>query len=294
MIRIVMLGRLGNNLFQYALGRVLARKHGVPLVMDASWFNGQGWSEVNCLRNLPGPTAGHVRVVRRFSPAARALLKFSGRHYWQFRGVPELREPEGNHGFDARFLEAPADCLIFGYFQTPLYFAEIESSLREELRTDGLGLESGREDLADQLRSPGSVAVHVRRGDYANSTLLDVCGTDYYHEAMRRLRETLPHARFYIFSDDPAWCASRFTGDDIVVTTGGSARQSPLVDLHLMSLAQHHVIANSSYSWWAAWLGKKPGQRVLMPHEWFRGVRAPIAEKQCDGWEIVVPATSPT
>jgi len=138
------------------------------------------------------------------------------------------------------------------------------------------------------------VAVHVRRGDYAGSSLLDVCGVDYYMEAMRRLRETLPNPRFYIFSDDPAWCASHFAGDDVVVTSGGASRQSPLVDLHLMSLAQHHVIANSSYSWWAAWLGKKSGQRVLMPHEWFRGIHAPIAEKQCEGWEIVAPSNVPT
>lgn len=294
MIRIVLLGRLGNNLFQYALGRVLAEKHGVPLALDASWFNAEGWNEVKCLRDLPGPAAGHARIVRRCSPAARALRKFTGLHYWQLRGVPELREREDDHGFDGRFLEAPADSLLFGYFQTPRYFQELEPSLREELRTAGLGLETGREELAGNLLSPGSVAVHVRRGDYAGSPLLEVCGMDYYSEAMRRLRETLPAPRFYIFSDDPAWCASNFTGDDIVVTTGGSARQSPLVDLHLMSLARHHVIANSSYSWWAAWLGKKPGQRVLMPSEWFRGIRAPIAEKQCEGWEIVAPGHSLT
>jgi hypothetical protein len=293
MIRIVLLGRLGNNLFQYALGRVLAEKHGVPLAMDASWFNAEGWAEVKCLRDLPGPQAGQARILRRCSPAARALRKFTGLHYWQLRRVPELREPEGDHGFDPRFLEAPADCLLFGYFQSQLYFADIEPSLREELSTDRLGLESGHEELAENLRAPGSVAVHVRRGDYAGSPLLDVCGMNYYSEAMRRLRETIPNPRFYIFSDDPDWCTSHFTGDDIAVTAGGSTRQSPLVDLHLMSLARHHVIANSSYSWWAAWLGKKPGQRVLMPHEWFRGIRAPITEKQCEGWEIVSAANSP-
>ena len=294
MIRIVMLGRLGNNLFQYALGRVLAKKHGVPLLMDASWFNAQGWDEVKCLRNLPGPSAGHARIVRRCSYGARALRKFAGLHYWQLRGVPELREPDGAQGFDSRFLEAPRDCMLFGYFQTPRYFEDIESSLRDELRMDGLGLETGREELAENLRSPGSVAVHVRRGDYAGNTVLDVCGMDYYLEAMRRLRESLPKPRFHIFSDDPAWCETRFTGDDIVIIPGGNTRQSPLIDLHSMSLANHHVIANSSYSWWAAWLGKKPGQRVLMPHEWFRGVHTPIAEKQCDGWEVILAANSPT
>ncbi|MCW1923550.1 alpha-1,2-fucosyltransferase [Luteolibacter arcticus] len=293
MIRIVLLGRLGNNLFQYALGRVLAEKHGVPLAMDGSWFNSPGWDEVKCLRDLPGPAAGHARIVRRCSPAARALRKFTGHHYWQLRGVPELREREDHQGFDARFLEAPANCLIFGYFQTPRYFSSIEPKLREELRTDGLGLETGHEGLAESLRAPNSVAVHVRRGDYAGNPFLDVCGMDYYLEAMRRLRETLPAPRFHIFSDDPAWCTNRFTGEDIVIT-GGPARRSPLVDLHLMSLAKHHVIANSSYSWWAAWLGKKPGQRVLMPAEWFRGIRAPIAEKQCEGWEIVTLGPTPT
>ena len=64
-------------------------------------------------------------------------------------------------------------------------------------------------------------------------------------------------------------------------------------DLHLMSLADHHIIANSSYSWWAACLGKKPGQRVLMPDIWFCGITSPIEEKQCGGWELV-PVSSPT
>ncbi len=82
-----MLGRLGNNLFQYALGRVMAEKHGVPLVMDASWFNREGWQQVKCLRLLPGPASGKARVVRRFSLGARALLKATGRHYWEYRGV---------------------------------------------------------------------------------------------------------------------------------------------------------------------------------------------------------------
>jgi hypothetical protein len=80
MIRIPMLGRLGNNLFQYALGRVLAEKHGVPLVMDGSWFNAEGWSHVNCLKLLPGPAAGKVKVVRRVPLGARALLKATGKH----------------------------------------------------------------------------------------------------------------------------------------------------------------------------------------------------------------------
>ncbi|TAE72806.1 MAG: alpha-1,2-fucosyltransferase [Verrucomicrobia bacterium] len=283
MIRAVMLGRLGNNLFQYALGRVLAEKHGVPLVMDASWFNAAGWSEVKCLRELPGPAAGLARVVRRASIAARAFRNLGGGHYWQYRGVPMLREE--TPAFDARFLDAPADCVLFGYFQTPRYFESIEPLLRVELATGGLGLERGREELAESLRDERAVAVHVRRGDYVGNPLLDLCGVDYYEASMARLRADIPGARFFIFSDDPEWCELRLRGEDVRVVPKGVPGQSPLVDLHLMSLARQQIIANSSYSWWAAWLGKKPGQRVIMPSKWFHGVHAPIEEKRCEGWE---------
>jgi hypothetical protein len=286
MIRIVMLGRLGNNLFQYALGRVLSEKHGVPLVMDGSWFNRESWSQVDCIKRLPGPESGKARVVRRCSLAARMLLKTTGKHYWEYRGLPAWKERAGNHSFDPRFLSVPADCLLFGYFQSPLYFRGFESRLREELLTDGLGLETGREDLAERLRQPGSIAVHVRRTDYTGNPNVELCGLEYYHKAIQRMRDTVENARFHVFSDDPAWCREHLKADDIEVV-GHDRPPSALTDLHLMKLASHHIIANSTYSWWAAWLGKKEGQRVLMPGRWFDGIVAPIEEKQLPHWELV-------
>lgn len=281
-----MLGRLGNNLFQYALGRVLAEKHGVPLVMDGSWFNAEGWGQVKCLKDLPGPAAGTVKVVRRCSLGARVLLKVTGKHYWEYCGVPVLRENGHDHSFDPKFLDAPADCMLFGYFQTPLYFHGFEKTLREELSTRDLGLERGCEALADRLRQPGSVAVHVRRTDYAGNPDLDLCDAGYYRTAMNRMRDTVADARFFIFSDDPAWCGDQHTGGDVEVVEH-PCPPSALTDLHLMGLASHHIIANSSYSWWAAWLGEKPGQKVLMPARWLGGIKAPIAEKRREGWQTV-------
>lgn len=284
MLRIVMLGRLGNNLFQYALGRVLAEKHGVPLIMDASWFNEQGWSQVNCIRQLPGPAAGKVKIVRRFSLASRALLKATGKHYWHYRGVPVLVENEHDQSFAPHFLDAPADCVLFGYFQTHRYFEGLEDTLRQELCTHHLGLEVGREDLAARLRAPGAVAVHIRRTDYSGNPNLDLCGLDYYQRSMQKMRDTLGASHFFIFSDDPTACRRDFTGDDLEIIP--DAQATPLADLHLMSLASHHIIANSSYSWWAAWLGKKDGQCVIMPKQWFSEIHAPIEEKRLAHWTI--------
>jgi hypothetical protein len=285
-IRIVMLGRLGNNLFQYALGRVLAEKHGVPLVMDGSWFNAEGWGQVNCIRQLPGPAGGKARVVRRCSLLSRALLKATGRHYWEYRGVPILREDPTDQSFDQRLVEAPADCMLFGYFQTPRYFEGFENQLREELSTHDLGLEKGHEALADRLRMRDSVAVHVRRTDYTGNPNLDLCGATYYQQSMKQMRDTLGDSRFFVFSDDPAWCETHFRGPDTEVIKH-SKFASPLTDLHLISLANHHIIANSSYSWWAAWLGNKAGQRVLMPSQWFGQIKAPIDEKRLSHWMVV-------
>jgi hypothetical protein len=141
--------------------------------------------------------------------------------------------------------------------------------------------------LVAKLASPGSVAVHVRRQDYLTHPVFHVCDRDYYRKAIDELRARVPDARFLIFSDDPEWCRTEFLDPDQEVIDSGPAAANPLHDLHLMSLAGHHVIANSSYSWWAAWLGDKPGQIVKMPDRWYaHGIVAPIEEKNPGNWEI--------
>ncbi len=290
MIRTVMLGRLGNNLFQYAAGRVLAERHGVPLVMDASWFNGEGWGQVSSIRRLPIK----ARITRRFSIGSRALLKLTGKHHWEFLGKPEVRENTGHQVFDASVLSAPADCLMFGYFQSPLYFREIEDTLRGEINLTSVFTEPPPAALCKPLGAEGSVAVHVRRQDFTRLPVFQVCDLAYYKGTMNQLRERLPSARFFIFSDDPGWCERHFTEEDETVVNLPQSVGDPLLDLHLMSLASHHVIANSTYSWWAAWLGRKAGQVVICPPRWFNsGMYAPIGEKLCEGWEISSAPASP-
>ena len=284
MIRIVLLGRTGNNLFQYALGRVLAEKHGVPLVLDGSWFNSNGWAEVSNFLKLPIK----ARVVRRCSIGARALLKITHKHYWEYRGVPVLRESTADQSFDLRFLDAPADCMLFGYFQTPLYFGGIAGALRAELNSLITGAVRIPEELHTKLGVANAVAVHVRRNDYLDHPILQVCDTGYYQKAMRQMRARVPDARFFIFSDDPRWCRGEFRETDAEVMDPRQGSANPLHDLHLMSLASHQIIANSSYSWWAAWLGEKPGQQVILPDRWYaHGMKAPIHEKCLPHWEIV-------
>ena len=132
MIRIILRGRTGNILFQYALGRVLSEKHCVPLVLGASWYNRQGWGEVSHFLKLP-IRADVTRGGHAGSIGSRALRKFNGKHYWEYLDLQFLREDDFDHSFDSRFIDAPADCVISGFFQTPRYFQGMADELRKEL-----------------------------------------------------------------------------------------------------------------------------------------------------------------
>jgi hypothetical protein len=296
MIRIILRGRTGNILFQYALGRVLAARHGVPLMLGAHWYNREGWAEVSHFLKLPLK----AKVSRGGVPgsmASRALRKVTKKHWWEYLGVPVLKENPCNQSFDPRFLETPADCVLFGYFQSPRYFEGMADELRTELKgllAQSFELNSGRDagatvarasrpqPMIQDLSHPTSVAVHIRRGDYLHIPVFNVCDESYYRQSMNEMRARVTDARFFIFSDDHEWCRATFTDADCEVLTGVAA--NPLHDLHLMSLASHHIIANSSYSWWAAWLGDKPGQQVIMPERWYAGeIVAPMEEKR---WQL--------
>jgi hypothetical protein len=275
MIRIPLRGRTGNIMFQYALGRALAEKHGVPLVLDASRYNADNWVEVSHFLKLPL----RAKVMRRFSYASRALRKFNGKHYWEYLGFPVFKESESDHSFNPSFTNAPADCMLYGFFQSPKYFTGIAEDLRTELK----GLLAPQVKPDPRLAVQNSVAVHVRRGDYLHHPALNVCGKDYYHDSMEKLRELLESPRFFVFSDDPLWCLNEFKKPDIEVIDSQKMATNPLHDMSLMSQASHHIIANSSFSWWAAWLAKTAEQQIIMPDRWFTsGIMAPMSEKR---WE---------
>jgi hypothetical protein len=288
MIRIILRGRTGNILFQYALGRVLAEKHGVPLVLGAHWYNREGWAEVSHFLKLPI----QAQVPRGGMPgsiASRTLRKITRKHCWEYLRLPVLKENDLDHSFDPRFLDAPADCVISGYFQSPRYFESMAGELRQELNDlVSRGAHASRvppsascgSEVEPRLAQANSIVVHVRRGDFLNIPVFQVCDDTYYRQSMDEMRARVPEARFFIFSDDPDWCRGTFTAPDTEVIDSRKTVASPLHDLHLMSLASHHIIANSSYSWWAAWLGDKPDQQVIMPDRWYtRDIIAPIKEK---------------
>ncbi|HEX2829931.1 MAG TPA: alpha-1,2-fucosyltransferase [Burkholderiales bacterium] len=250
MITAVLNGRLGNWLFQYAAARSLALDRSTDVSLEVSRYT--SWRH---------PFAGPVR---------RALGFFSLQARYTRGNRHAAGHSENGWGYDPRFHELPGATSLRGYFQSPRYWRGHEATIRADLQPSRLPGEREFESLVSDIEHSVSVALHVRRGDYLTTEreLHFVCTDAYYAQALDHIRERVSDARVFVFSDDPAWCRSRYTDSAQVVELAASQTE-PGLDLHLMSRCKHHIISNSTYSWWGAWLGTHGGQIVCAPERWF-------------------------
>jgi len=281
-ITVSLIGGLGNQMFQYAAGKALAERHGVPLALDISGFRNYALRPF-LLDRLLVPEA---IAVARTEPAERPEINFA-RAKWKARidrllgkaGLPKLasspneyREPHFH--YDPAFETLGPQIALFGYFQSERYFNSIAESLRDWF--------SPREPLGDAAAaalkrietSRLPVSVHVRRGDYLKPGTHEVhgiLGESFYRRVFDRLESMIGHeAELFIFSDDLAAAEqvlSFIPGSRLNHVRGDPER--PWEDMALMARCRHHVIANSSFSWWGAWLNPSPDKIVVAPRAWF-------------------------
>lgn len=264
-VAVQLLGGLGNQMFQAAAGLALAERHGARLIFDVARLRDGG------RRGFELAPFGLEAEIRRERPGIvsriGASLGLQDRHrprWWR-----KMFWTEAGFRFDPVFETLPASVMIAGYFQSPRYFASIAERLARQFAPEKLAGAEAR-SAADILAGEDSVAVHLRRGDYAAdrraSAVHGVLPPRYYQDALGYLRARLGEARLFIASDD-AEAAARFAAEwpGARVLPGRSAGD----DLFLMSCCRHHIIANSSFSWWSAWLDRRPGGIRIAPAAWF-------------------------
>jgi hypothetical protein len=161
--------------------------------------------------------------------------------------------------------------ILSGYFQSEKYFREYESAIRAELMP-AVPSETSLLKLAQQLRSENSVSVHVRRGDYVSNPIArshhGVCGEGYYRKAKIELESQVSAPRYVIFTDDIPWVKDSFGVFPGALIASELTHGDPVNDLWLMAQCRHAIIANSSFSWWGAWLGNFSGKSVFAPERW--------------------------
>ncbi|MFN4003543.1 MAG: alpha-1,2-fucosyltransferase [Hylemonella sp.] len=276
MIVVRLCGGLGNQLFQYAAGRRLAQVRRSELVLDLGWY-----------RHTPASNTPRAYELARYPIQARPAQ--GSERFWcalhQGRILRRLPLPrrwrhvrERGYDFDARILDLPDGVYLDGYWQSHRYFADIADTLRRELEpVEAMG-DADREVAAHMQDVPNAVCLHVRRGDYVSNPQAarfhGVCGLDYYERAVGYLMERLLQPHFFVFSDDMPWVRAQLRIAAPVRYVDHNGPQAAFQDLRLMSRCRHHVVANSSFSWWAAWLAAQPAQQVIAPRAWFADGRA--------------------
>jgi hypothetical protein len=276
MIVVRLCGGLGNQLFQYATGRRLAFVHGTELVLDLGWYqhipqtNTPRGYELSCYTLEARPARGAERFWCALHQG-RILRRMPLPRRWK-----HVRER--SYDFDPAVLALPDDVYLDGYWQSPRYFADIAELLRTELQPRE---PMGRVDQAvfeQMLSCADPVALHVRRGDYVSNPhaarFHGLCGLDYYSQAIAYLKQRLMRPHFYVFSDDMPWVRAHLDTGAPTTWVDHNAPQAAFQDLRLMAHCKHHIIANSSFSWWGAWLAAHDGQLVVAPRAWFADGRA--------------------
>ena len=265
-------GGLGNQMFQYAAGRALASEFRWDLVLDTRLLHTQG---------------SHTHRDYALD-AYKVRAGVDGVPISRLEGMRVLSEGEAHRGWPRR-RKVKADLLLSGHWQSERYFLPIRKTL---LKDFALANEPSAYvgELAQRIRlSPNAVSVHFRRGDYVSNpnaaSFHGTCSIAYYHEAVRRLDQKVGKSDLYIFSDDPEWVRSEVNLPG-VFTVVDCERSTPAEDIWLMSLCRHHIIANSSFSWWGAWLGEWAGLTIA-PSTWFLDQSAAQSHIVPERWERI-------
>lgn len=269
MIIVNLKGGLGNQMFQYAFGRKLALKNNDVLKLDVA-----GLQRANDVGDIYRPfSLGRFSIVKNIATSAEVReLKYPYGIFskaWRWVYLHVLRQT--NTFWNPNALNKQGDIFLDGYWQTPKYFADIRDILLKDFTlTEPLG-EYG-EKIAEQMKNSDSVSIHVRRGDYIKNPQVlkefGVCSENYYQQAIKVIEAKIANPTYFVFSDDINWVKDNLkVGDRAVFVSDSSLTDAS--ELFLMSLCKHNIIANSTFSWWGAWLNQNLNKIVVAPTPWF-------------------------
>lgn len=275
MIIIKMKGGLGNQMFQYALYLQLKALGKDVRMDDVNGFKDDEQRDP-ALFDAFGITyeAADEKDVERLRDASLSFLSRVRRKLTGRKSKDYFEPADGN--FDPRVLDKSFDeAYLDGYWQSDRYFPDmgVIRQLQNEYSVEPAKAfrDSTAWERLKQIRTTESVSIHIRRGDYlwpgTVETFGNICTEQYYKDAVNYIRKYYPEAVFYIFSNDKEWAAQHFRGDRFI-TVDFDDMLHDTADLKLMSECKHHIIANSSFSWWAAWKNDTPDKIVIAPKTW--------------------------
>lgn len=264
---IKIIGGLGNQMFQYAYAKSLASR-GYNFKIDKSIFDkcvihgGYGLDKYKV--DLPVANKNEIDI---FGPE---LLREKIKRKLRIENKKIFREK--TLLFDRRMLFPPKNSYIEGYFQTEKYFVQIREILLNQFVLNQ-NISNYSQEMEYRIRSANTpVSLHIRRGDYLSNPkamkMHGSCDLEYYIKAINLLEDKYENIIYFVFSDDIKWVRENLKIENSVFVTS-SKNRSPHEDMYLMSLCKHNIIANSSFSWWGAWLNQSSSKIVIAPQRWF-------------------------
>jgi hypothetical protein len=193
---------------------------------------------------------------------------------------------EKTRNFEREILSNQDNIYLDGYWQSEKYFVDIRTILLNELT-----LKSKIDDInkrfTNRMLDSQSVSIHIRRGDYVsdqnNYKLFGVLGLDYYNKSIKYMLEKVNNPEFFVFSDDPDWAEKNIKINAPLIFIKHNSLKN-YEDIRLMSSCKHHIIANSSFSWWGAWLGSNNDKIVIGPSVYYRGAEYKDSDRMPIDW----------
>lgn len=293
-------GGLGNQMFQYAYGRYLAARHQTQLYLDTSSYAG-GPQHGYLLHHLRIQAdeiteAERKRIPQRYLSTGGRLAPWR-RWVQALAGGSLRRYKERPFGFRPQHLTAADNSYLVGYWQSEKFFPGLRGVLLDELSLRQ-PLSAASQAVAQQMQSPHSLALHVRRGDYVTQSAAQQLyvqhSIDYYRQAVESFAASVGTAELFVFSNDIAWCRDNLQMPYTTHYVDHNNCQTAHEDLALMSLAAGCAIANSTFSWWAAWLNQRADKRVYAPSQWFHPGTLDSSSVLCSDWHCIPVQASAT
>jgi hypothetical protein len=278
MIITKLMGGLGNQMFQLAAGKALALRNGTDCKVDAGFLNVDAKGIYTQRKFELSAFDSDIKIADQQEIDAIVKTSVLSRI---FSGPKHYREK--GHEVNAPFFSLKNGTYIEGYWQSEKYFKDHEADIRTLFKFKK-ELLNGTEDVLRQIQGSNSVSVHVRRGDYVTlssaNSFHGLCSPQYYKMALEQLNTIHKDLEVFIFSDDMDWCKANLSfGKQHFVETNSAYK-----DMHLMQHCKHNIIANSSFSWWAAWLNTNLAKVVIAPKKWFKDPSTHVNDIYPSSW----------
>jgi hypothetical protein len=282
-IRIKLTGGLGNQMFQFAIGFAIAKKNDVRLSLDLNYINRRqlfNGFELEKVFNIYSKVSFLNKALSFQSINFKEILNKIDVTFYNFK--------EPHFHYTSKILDIPKHSFLDGYWQSELYFKDYSKEIKKIFSFSDK-LDEQNQLISNDIDQSNSISIHIRRGDFLlkrnDNHYINL--KEYYLKAINESSKFFKNPKYFIFTDDPSWVTDNFVLDHSYFIVAVNQGAKSFYDMHLMSLCKSNIIANSSFSWWGAWLNDKEDKIIYAPKSWFKDKSICTDNLIPNSWNII-------